>query len=117
MPSNAIVTGLSSQYNGVYEYNENDGSYHYSDNTLFFFQFMETKKWILMQGQGGPYCESHSDVPYPWLCNEPWIDYGIDASGITILEATPINLRNFNYTTASEDGAHRFRRLYSLGYV
>lgn len=117
MPSSAIVTGLSSQYNGVYEYNENDGAYYYGGNTLYFFSYIETKKWVLVEGFGGPYCESNSDVPYPWLCNEPWIDYGIDASGITILEATPINLRNFNYTTATESGDVRFRRLVGLGYV
>lgn len=130
MPSNVLVSGATMllSMNGIYEIGptfNGKNSYVLNDGVniiSFLYVNQSSAKWCITATQGnlgGDLFCALDDVEYPWLATV-WYPEG-DPDSIVVTEAPvpsdPVTLRNNKYATATEDGAHRFRRMLALGYV
>lgn len=121
-----IVTGAgTTDINGTYNkvsdtlYTQVEGTYQLqkaevTEFDLWTFRFIggegppwyrsQTLNEIICPADGGPYIAIAGTAPVPTV--------SLGESNID-----PITARNNKYATATEEGAHRFRRLHALGYV
>lgn len=104
-------------------YVKTNGSIFYQD---WSYVIKEINYWVIYNDNLNPYDYIFSALSNPTLYYPTeatnWELYSNDnpitgTPSITFASDSPVARRNAKYATATEDGTHRFRRMFALGYV